>query len=194
MNRLSLNVLTSRIAIGSLCLVAGFLATCGFYNMFPFIESLAGTKTWSTLVALPVIVFSYAIGSVVMLLSNVFPSSPEERASDLRRFVEFAGKAADPVIARYESLSHEREFVLALFPTMALLGCSVIWSAYRVLTGTLANVAILAGLATILAAPLFRILANRIAVDMSVLAETPEILVEKAQQSDQLSGQSRAET
>ena len=153
---MSLNVLTSRIAIGSLCLVAGFLATCGFHNMFPFVESLAGTKTWSTLVALPVIVFSYAIGAVVILLSEVLLTSPGDRARDLKRFVEFASRAADPVIARYESLSREKEFLRALVPTIALLGGSVAWSGYRVLTGTLATVAILVGLATALAAPLFR--------------------------------------
>jgi hypothetical protein len=54
----ALDAFTLRLAIGAVWLVAAFLSVCGVYNIFPFVEGLARSSTWSSLVALPVLVVS----------------------------------------------------------------------------------------------------------------------------------------
>ena len=171
MKRLGLDVLTARIAIGSLCLVSAFLAACGFHNLFPFIEELTKTKTWEILVAVPVLVFSYALGAVVSQVSDLAFSRRGRRDEELQAFARFSAIAPEAVISQYDSLRRELEFVRALVPTIGILGLSVWWSASQVLFGGVRRMAMLAGAVTFLTAPAFILLARRLRRDMVVLAE-----------------------
>ena len=127
MDKFTLNIWTTKLAVGSVWLLSTFLAVCAIYNIFPFVERLAQTATWSSIVALPVIVLSYSVGSVVIHLSNYFFSA-NKKLNEISEFVDIAKLEIDAITERYEEIRQEMEFLQAFVPTVIFLGLSVLVS------------------------------------------------------------------
>ncbi|MDB4222948.1 hypothetical protein N9850_04185 [Granulosicoccus sp.] len=125
MERFSLNVWTTKLAIGSVWLAAVFLTVCGFYNIFPLVEWLAGSDTWNAVVAVPVLVISYMIGAIVIHLSNL-AFSLRDNTSELVGFIALSRSNNKVLTLRYEETRHELEFLRAAIPTIIALSISVV--------------------------------------------------------------------
>jgi len=167
-DKFSLNVWTTKLAIGSVWLVSVFLAACGVYNIFPFVEMLASSKTWGVIVAIPILVICYMIGAVVIHLCNLIFGLNSE-SGEIHNFVALAQKDNEALINRYEETRHELEFLQASIPTVAALSVSVIWGAIRVLSGGFQLVSILLGVVILVSVPLIWLLTKRLRVQMNVI-------------------------
>ncbi len=170
MDKFSLNVWTAKLAIGSIWLVSIFLAVCGFYNIFPFVEDLASTTTWEVVVAIPILVIAYMMGAIVTYLGTmIYTRSP---SSLIREFVSVCRSGSDFIVARHEEMRHELEFFQACVPTVVFLSLSVCWSSVRVLRSSPGEKWIAIGLSVLVlsTAPLTHRMATRIRKDMGLLA------------------------
>ncbi len=170
----ALDLFSSRLAIGSVCLVAAYLAVCGAYNISPFVDSLVALPTWQVLVAVPVLSIAYAAGAVVIGATTLLGVSPEKRSAALQDFVTITRAGGAAVVARYESFRQEAEFLRACIPTFLLLAVSVIWSAYRVLRYAERWASIGAAVAVIMFTPVAGVLARRTQREMQTLVKLVE--------------------
>lgn len=143
----ALDAFTLRLAVGAVWLVGAFLATCGIYNIFPFVESLVRSSTWSAVVALPVLVVSYALGTIVANASAMFAVSRDKRHKRISDFVHLSRAGTTELLSRFEALRTEADFLNALVPTVVFLAGSVVWSALRLLDGGLRVACVAAALA-----------------------------------------------
>ncbi len=154
MEKFNLDVFSSKLAIGTIWLVAIFLFICGFYNIFPFIEELSSSHTWGIVVAIPTLVFSYTLGALAMFFSNTSFSNPKNPNGEIESFIIVAESGNEIFIKRYESLKNEYEFFKACIPTIIFLGISVMWGSYGVYRNgselEVMYIAILLGFLTIL--------------------------------------------
>lgn len=132
MDKFSLDIFTSKLAIGTIWLVAIFMFVCGFYNIFPFIEELSSTATWGIVVAIPTLVFSYTLGALATYLSNTLIFKSSDTFTELDDFVSVTALGNEFLTKRYESLKNQYEFFKACIPTIIFLGIAVIWSSYGV--------------------------------------------------------------
>ncbi len=156
MGKFSLDIFTSKLAIGTIWLVAIFMFVCGFYNIFPFIEELSNTATWGMVVAIPTLVFSYTLGALATYLSNALIFKSSDTFMELDDFISVATLENEFLTKRYESLKNQHDFFKACIPTIIFLGIAVIWSSYGVFKNgymqEVKYVAFALGLITILAA------------------------------------------
>ncbi|MEA5405531.1 hypothetical protein VB776_21505 [Arcicella sp. DC2W] len=138
MDKFNIDIFTSKLAIGSLWIVSIFLFTCGFYNIYPFVENLSNTKTWTAIVTIPVLIFSYVIGSIVIHLSKtyIFPIS-KTSSDEIFNFIKISQENNQYLIKRYEETQYQYDFFSATIPTCIFLGVSVVWGAIRVLSSNI---------------------------------------------------------
>ncbi|GAB4023713.1 hypothetical protein GCM10028808_74780 [Spirosoma migulaei] len=165
MEKFSLDIFTSKVAIGSLWLVSIFLFTCGFYNIYPFVEELSATKTWGAIVTIPTLIFSYVIGGVIIYLNEtfLFPISKESKNIEVINYIKIAKTGNESIIKRYEATKYQYDFFSATIPTCIFLGISVIWGSIRCLNTNppLEHIAVVLGMLPILASyPLYIIILN----------------------------------
>ena len=162
MKATGLDVLSSRLALGSLWLMAGFLTVCGFYNIFPFVEALARSLTWQVVVALPVLVIAYTLGVVVINAASLLAVRREQRRRELQNCAIVARAGSEILATRYEALRTEAEFLRACIPTILFLAFSVIWSSLRLLSGGERWASIVAAVVVFVVTPIAALLVRRI--------------------------------
>ena len=165
MDKFNIDIFTSKLAIGSLWIVSTFLFSCGFYNLYPFIETLSSSKTWGAIVTIPILIFSYTIGGIVIYISDayLFPIYKIEKETEIISYIKLTNTKNEFLIRRYEAIKYQREFFSATIPTCIFLGIAVIWGSIGVLfwNRRLEYVCIGLGLITILASyPLYLISKN----------------------------------
>ena len=152
MDKFNIDVFTSKLAIGSIWIVSTFLTTCGFYNIFPFVENLSGTKTWGAIVTIPVLIFSYVIGGIVIYLSKTY-LFPIDKVSnkEVVNFIKIARENNPYLVKRYEETQYQYDFFSATMPTCVFLGISVIWGSIQDLSSNpgLERTLVVLGLLTI---------------------------------------------
>lgn len=167
MEKYSLNVWTTKLAIGSVWLVAIFLIICGFENIFHRVEQLIKSETWTAIVAVPVLVISYMIGAIVIHLSNMISTS---NSNEIHDFIFLSKQANDTLALRYEETRHELEFIQASMPTLAVLSLSVIWGSIKRLDGAFQFVSIMLAILTIASIYFLFVLVNRLRSQLQQLA------------------------
>jgi hypothetical protein len=177
MKQLNLDSFTTKVAIGSLWVFSAFLFACGFYNVYPFIESIATSTTWEVVAAVPVIALSYALGVIVLYLSSwaFSPRHVDSLVSETTDFVRLCGLESEFLIGRYERLRQDIEFLRAWLPTIVFLVLSVCWSSVRILLRYGASgegiVAIGAAMLLLLVVPLILRVLKNMKLELSILVE-----------------------
>lgn len=167
----ALDAFSLRLAVGAVWLVAAFLAVCGIYNIFPFVEALVDSSTWAALVALPVLAVSYSLGAIVANASSQFAMSPNDRLHRISRFVSLNYVGTSGILSRLDVLQTEAEFLHALVPTAVFLAASVIWSSVRVLSGGERVACVMAALVLVGATPVLLRLARGVDEQTRMLVE-----------------------
>jgi len=177
MKQLNLDSFTIKVAIGSLWIFSAFLLACGFYNVYPFIESIARSTTWDVVAAVPVIALSYALGVVVICLSSwaFSPRHVDSLVSEAVDFVRLCRLENEFIVGRYERLRQDIEFLRAWLPTIAILVLSVCWCSARILLRYGASgeglVAIGAAMLLLLVVPLILRVLKNMKLELSILVE-----------------------
>jgi len=160
MDKFNLDTFTLKLAIGTIWFVSIFLFTCGFYNIFPFVEELSKTSTWGIVVTIPTIVFSYTLGGIATYLSNTVIFKSEQDFSEIENFLIVSEQDNEFISKRYETMRYQYEFFKTCIPTVIFLGFSVIWSSYQVLKSSLFEgekiVAIALGILTMITSLIIR--------------------------------------
>ena len=133
MEKFSLDIFTLKLAIGTIWFVSIFMFTCGFYNIYPFVEELSKSSTWGIVVAIPTLIFSYCLGAIAMYLSNTLRYKSKKSFNNIDDFLFVAGLENEFITKRYEAMRNQYEFFTACIPTVIFLGISVIWTSIRVL-------------------------------------------------------------
>jgi len=172
MEKFSLNVWTTKLAIGSVWLVAIFLAICGFENIFHRVELLIKSETWTAIVAVPVLVMSYMLGAIVIHLSNMISTS---NSNEIHDFIFLSKLDNDTLASRYEETRHELEFIQASMPTLAVLSLSVIWGSFKRLDGAFQVVSIILACLTMASIYLLFLLVIRLRSQLQQLARNENV-------------------
>lgn len=180
MNKFNLNTFTLKLAIGTIWLVASFLFVCGMYNIYPFIEELSRTSTWGIFLTIPIIIFAYTLGEVVIYFNDsiFFRSSSDQKEIDY--FIQIVKSENEFLIKRYENMQYQLQFFKTCIPTFIFLGFSIIWSSIRVfkndLTFGIKEVSIVLGIFIIVFSFVFIKMASKKKIEIKYLLEKLNII------------------
>jgi hypothetical protein len=130
MEKFSIDTYTSKLAIGSIWIIGCFLFACSFNgSFFLFIENLSAKNTWNILMTIPVLIFTYLIGGIIINLCNVFVVifNKDYNHIEIQNFIEVAKIENEFILNKYESTKNQYDLFLAGIPTFIFLGMSVIF-------------------------------------------------------------------
>lgn len=129
MGKLNLDILTGKLAIGSLWILTALMVIDGFLDLFPFFEWMTKTKSWEVFVAVPAIVFAYIVGIVAIRLSSWLFSLIRrfDIEEETLKFVQLCSLNNGFIIEKHQALKNELELLQASVPPLALLAMAVLW-------------------------------------------------------------------
>jgi len=135
MKKFGLDILTAKLAIGSLWIVSIFLLVDRLVDLLPLIEEITATQTWSVLVSIPLLVFSYLLGAIVIFLSSYrFLRKDMKNDDEISDFVSLCKIGNAFVLEKYETLKNELDFFQAAIPTLVILSIAVFWESTKLVT------------------------------------------------------------
>lgn len=116
--------LTGALAVGSIGFCGAFLIVDGINGMYLLIEEYASSATWAVIFTIPVLVISYAFGTVAIQVGTFAASMFERRQGShpVETFLVIASLRNDQITSEYLRLRKHQEFLLGCSPSFIVLG------------------------------------------------------------------------
>jgi len=110
--KLSIEDLTSSLAVGSLIFLGLFLTVDRFLDLWSFIESYASDATWAIVAAIPTLVITYAIGLFAISATDIIflRLRGKKLPSEVEKYITIAELKNDVIAQRYITLKRNQAF------------------------------------------------------------------------------------